>query len=66
MFGEGNILANPGRKRRGLLEETEKDGITGPSGVNKEKAWYIQGREKLEIVVEGERYKQGWRVSEAD
>lgn len=62
MFGEGSVLVNLGRKRRGLLEDAEKDGITWPRGVNMEKAWYIQGREKLEA----ERYRQGWRASRAD
>ena len=33
MFGEGSVLVNLGRKRRGLLEDAEKDGITWPRGV---------------------------------
>ena len=38
MFGEGSVLVNLGRKRRGLLEDAEKDGITWPRGVNIEKS----------------------------
>lgn len=49
MFGEGNILVNLGRKRRGLLEESEKDEITWPGGVN---------MEKLGLVKEGKSWRQ--------
>lgn len=56
------MFVNLGRKRRGLLEESEKDEISWPRGVNMEKAWFSQGREKLEA----ERYRQSWRSSRAD